>query len=220
MIEYGWIDLRDGASDHDSYDEIEAQTLTVLLHSDDGVLTAGARVTVANGGSIADSVSALMWPEADRKPIATHRDLTDYFESNDLVDCTRLLLADGAGPAEAVELIGACVAATDGLMGTYMTVHRIFVDFFAACRIPVEIIHQGELDGEPSAFIMIRPPKEFSVNELRTRQSLSREALLVDPMLAPGLPFFSAPDLDVRDRSILDGSETPEPLVTMAKLLD
>lgn len=219
MAEYGWIDLRDGSPDHDSYDEIGAKTLTVLLHTHDGVLTAGARVTVVEADSIAESISARMWPDADRHSIANHRDLTDYFASSDVVDCTRLLLADGAGRAEAIELIGACVAATDGLMGTYMTVHNALVAFFAACRIPVDVIHEGKLDGELSAFVMIPPPKELHVDDLQTRQDLSRGALLVDPLLAPGLSFYSAPDLDLRVETSLEGREDPGPALTMAQVL-
>jgi hypothetical protein len=216
VVEYGWIDLREGSRDHDAYDEVGVRTLSVLLHTTDGRLKSGARVTVADGASIAESLSASMWPEEQRQVLAGHSSIAEYFAAGDLVDCTRLLLGDGSGPADAIELIGACVAATGGLMGTYMSVQKIFVDFFAACGIPVEIIHEQELDGVPSAFIMIRPPEELNVDNLRTRQSLSRGALLVDPLAAPGYSFYSAPDIDIRDHVIADRYEN---VVTMAKLI-
>jgi hypothetical protein len=215
VAEYGWIDLRDSARDHDVYDEIGARTLTVLLHSASGHLKAGARLTMADGRSAASSLSAQMWPSDVSDKISEDRELSKYFEAGDLVDCTRLLLADGAGPSDSVELIGACVAATDGLLGTYMTVERMFVDFFAICDVPTDIVYEGLLDDAQSAFIIIRPPKEFSIGDMRTRQSLSRGALLVDPFIATGLPFFSAPDIDLRNSDNSQGS-----VVTMAKLME
>lgn len=135
-----------------------------------------------------------MWP--CRQTVLTGvktSDINDRIAAGELVESTRLLVADGVSGTMALSLLGACVAATGGTQGTFFTVGEQMHTLMTAVGIPVVSAFSGEIGGEPARLGYIPPPREFLLLDEGLRSLLSAGAAAVDPTLARSLNFYQEP---------------------------
>ena len=164
MREYGWRKIDPGEEDCDRYDHLESETVSVILHHNDGEVVAGVRLTF-NETSVEGSLSAEMWSEADRSRILEDEQVERFIQRGVLVDTTRLLLGKTGKATDLIVLLGACVAATKRQFGTYFTMDAKAYSYLKFARLPIRLIHSGAINGSDTVFALIPPPREIQLSE-------------------------------------------------------
>lgn len=185
MREFGWRDLSSGEQDRDRYDDLGADTISVLLHTESGVLLGGLRLTRTQD-PLASTLSAQMWP--DSQAATDDQALQSRYSSGQLVDMTRLLISDEGVAEHILILLGACFASSEGRNGALFTISRRIHQFLRFARIPIEVLQTGEIGGEQCTFAMTPPTTDLTKTSRATRALLDHGARLSQPLNS----FFTA----------------------------